>query len=68
MLLENTALICPHCNSYKSDYADGIDTLTGEIVELFHECWLTVSAAKWTPSKPYFSSSRYSDRREMPST
>lgn len=34
--LENTALICPHCNNRKSDHVDGIDTITGEVVALFH--------------------------------
>ena len=34
--LENTALICPHCNIQKSDHGDGIDPVTAETVSLFH--------------------------------
>ena len=52
--LQNTALICPHCNLQKSDHVDGSDPLTGETVPLFHprqQIWH--DHFEWSVDSPY---------------
>lgn len=33
---ENLALACPACNLYRADRITGTDSMTGEVVSLFH--------------------------------
>ena len=52
--LQNTALVCPHCNLQKSDHVVGGDPLTCEIVPLFHprqQIWL--DHFEWSVDSPY---------------